>query len=44
MDLSRPFNTQKQTLLIAKLGAYGFDAKALNYTKGYYIIGNKQFM
>ena len=33
MDLSKVFDTMNQNLSIAKLGAYGFDAKALYYTK-----------
>ena len=35
MDLSMAFYTLNQKLLIAKLGAYGFDAKALYYIKRY---------
>ena len=35
MDLSKAFDTQNQNLLITKLGAYGFDAKALYCIKSY---------
>ena len=35
MDLSRAFDTLNHDLLIAKLGAYGFQTKALRYTKSY---------
>ena len=33
MDLSKAFDTPNQNLSIAKLGAYGFNAKALYYIK-----------
>ena len=35
MDLSKVFDTLNRNLLIAKLGAYGFDTKALHYIKSY---------
>ena len=35
MDLLKALDTLNQNLLIAKLGPYRFDAKALYYTKGY---------
>ena len=35
MDLSKAFDTLNHKLLIAKLGAYGFDAKDLYYIKSY---------
>ena len=35
MDLSKAFDTLNNKLLIAKLGAYGFDTKALYYIKSY---------
>ena len=35
MDLSKAFGTMNHKLLIAKLGAYGFDKKALYYIKSY---------
>ena len=35
MDLSKAFDTLNHNLIIAKLGAYGFDEKALNYMKSY---------
>ena len=35
MDLSKAFDTLNHKLLIVKLGAYGFDAKALYYIKTY---------
>ena len=35
MDLSKAFDTLNHKLLIAKLGAYGFDTKALYYIKSY---------
>ena len=35
MDLSKAFGTMNHKLLIAKLGAYGFDEKALYYIKSY---------
>ena len=35
MDLSKAFDTLNHNLLIAKLGAYGFDTKALYYIKSY---------
>ena len=35
MDLSNAFDTLNNKLLIAKLGAYGFDTKALYYIKSY---------
>ena len=35
MDLSKAFDTLNYILLIAKLGAYGFDTKALYYIKSY---------
>ena len=35
MDLSKAFDTLNHKLLIAKLGAYKFDAKALYYIKSY---------
>ena len=31
----RSFDTLNHSVLIAKLGAYGFDTKALNYIKSY---------
>ena len=40
MDLSKAFDTLNHNLLIAKLGAYGFDKKALYYTKIY--LGNRK--
>ena len=35
MDLSKAFDTLNHNLLIAKLGAYWFDTKALYYIKSY---------
>ena len=35
MDLSKAFDTLNHSLLIAKLGAYGLDTKALYYIKSY---------
>ena len=35
MDLSKIFDTLNRNLLIAKLGAYGFDRKVLYYIKSY---------
>ena len=35
MDLSKTFDTLNHILLIAKLGAYRFDTKALYYIKSY---------
>ena len=35
MDLPKAFDTLDYNLLIAKLGANGFDSKALNYVKSY---------
>ena len=35
MDLSKAFDTLNHNLLIAKLGAYEFDTKALYYIKSY---------
>ena len=35
MDLSKAFDTLNHILLLAKLGAYGFDTKALYYIKSY---------
>ena len=35
MNLSKAFDTLNHNLLIAKLGAYGFDTKALYYIKSY---------
>ena len=35
MDLSKAFGTMNHKLLIAKLGAYGFNKKALYYIKSY---------
>ena len=35
IHLPEAFETLKKNLLIAKLGAYGFDTKALYYTKSY---------
>ena len=35
MDLSKAFERLNYKLLIAKLGAYGFDTKALYYIKSY---------
>ena len=35
MDLSKAFGTLNHKLLIAKLGVYVFDTKALNYIKSY---------
>ena len=35
VDLSKAFDTLNHNLLIAKLGAYGFDTKALYYIKSY---------
>ena len=35
MDMSKAFDTLNNKLLIAKLGAYGFDTKALYYIKSY---------
>ena len=34
-DLSKVFDTLNHKLLIAKLGAYGFDTKTLYYIKSY---------
>ena len=44
MDLSKAFGTMNHKLLIAKLGAYGFDEKALYYIKSYAEIENKEFV
>ena len=35
MDLSKAFDTLNHDLLIAKLGAYGFETDALRYMKSY---------
>ena len=35
MDLSKAFDTLHLNLLIAKLGAYGFETNALRYMKSY---------
>ena len=35
MDLSKAFDTLNHDLLIAKLGAYGFETEALRYMKSY---------
>ena len=35
MDLSKAFDTLNHDLLIAKLGAYGFEIDALRYMKSY---------
>ena len=35
MDLSKAFDTLNHNLLITKLGAYGFDTKALYHIKSY---------
>ena len=35
IDLSKAFDTLNDKFLIAKLGAYGFDTKALHYIKSY---------
>ena len=35
MDLSKAFDTFNHNLLIAKLGAYGFETDALRYMKSY---------
>ena len=35
MDLSKAFDTLNHNLLIAKLGAYGFETEALNYMSNY---------
>ena len=35
MDLSKAFDILNLDLLIAKLGAYGFDTDALRYMKSY---------
>ena len=35
MDLSKAFDSLNHKLLIAKLGAYGFNKKALYYIKSY---------
>ena len=40
MDLSKAADTLNHKLLIAKLGAYGFDIKALYYIKRY--LGNRK--
>ena len=40
MDLSKAFDALNHKLLIAKLGAYGFDIKALYYIKSY--LGNRK--
>ena len=40
MDLSKAVDTLNHKLLIAKLGAYGFDIKALYYIKRY--LGNRK--
>ena len=44
MDLSKAFGTMNHKLLIAKLGAYAFDEKALYYIKSYAEIENKEFV
>ena len=36
MDLSKAFDTMRHDLLIAKLGAYGFNDDALNYMLSYF--------
>ena len=36
MDLSKAFDTMNQDLLIAKLGAYGFQEDALVFMKSYF--------
>ena len=41
MDLSKAFDTFNHNLLIAKLGAYGFETDALRYTKSY-LLNRKQ--
>ena len=49
MDLSKAFDTLNLNLLIAKLGAYGFETDALRYMKSYLTNGmqrvrvNKKF-
>ena len=35
MDLSKAFDTVNYNLLIAKIGAYGFETDALRYMKSY---------
>ena len=35
MDVSKAFNTINHDLLIAKLGAYGFDAASLKLIRSY---------
>ena len=35
MDLSKAFDTLNHDLLIAKLGAYGFETETLRYMKSY---------
>ena len=40
MNLSKAFDTLNHKLLIAKLGAYGFDTKALYYVNSY--LGNRK--
>ena len=35
MDLSNAFDTLKRKLLIAKLGAYGFERDSLSFMKSY---------
>ena len=49
MDLSKAFDTMDQDLLIAKLGAYGFEEDALVFMKSYFtniqqrVRGNSNF-
>ena len=42
MDLSKAFDTLNHNLLIAMLGAYGFETDALRYMKSY-LTTNKTF-
>ena len=43
MDLSKAFGTMDHDLLIAKLGAYGFQEDALIFMKSYFTNGQQRF-